>query len=334
MVSGFTVSFFFVFLVTPWWIRLLRRLEFSQIIRIDGPISHRQKEGTPMMGGAAVLISLLLSVLLFTHICSMEMIILSGAALLFGSIGLADDYFKGRNRSSDGLRAYQKLLVQGIGAAGIVAALYVHHGESLFFLRIPGTGTELYVGRSIFFLFAWLYIILMVNSVNLTDGLDGLAAGLSCFPIIIFVLIGMGVGSATAGFISMQSAVPAEIHLHDISIFFASLLGGIVAFMRYNRYPAQIFMGDTGSEALGGMIGTAAVLLKLELFTALISGVFLAESFSVILQVGTYKIRRKRVLLMAPLHHHFELKGWQEGAVVVGFWIFGGFLAGIGIAIL
>lgn len=284
----------------PFLIPFLRRLKFGQHIRTDGPKAHLQKAGTPTMGGLMFFLSLLLSLLL-TGVSNFRLQLLFLTTLGFGLLGFFDDFIKVIMKRPLGLRAREKILGQIILASVFtyIAVVYLGRGTGLL---VPGMSGYLNLGW--FYLpFAVFVLVGTVNAVNLTDGLDGLAAGVTVFAALAYLLITNAWG------------------LTDLSIFSAALLGSCLGFLFFNLYPARIFMGDTGSLALGGAVGALAILTKTELLLLILGGVYVAETFSVILQVLYFKITGgKRIFLMTPLHHHFELKGWSEQRVVFTFW--------------
>jgi len=298
----------------PFLIPFLRRLKFGQHIRTDGPKAHLQKAGTPTMGGLMFFLSLLLSLLL-TGVSNFRLQLLFLITLGFGLIGFFDDFIKVIMKRPLGLRAREKILGQIILASVFtyIAVVYLGRGTGLL---VPGMSGYLNLGW--FYLpFAVFVLVGTVNAVNLTDGLDGLAAGVTVFTALAYLLITKAWG------------------LTDLSIFSAALLGSCLGFLFFNLYPARIFMGDTGSLALGGAVGALAILTKTELLLLILGGVYVAETFSVILQVLYFKITGgKRIFLMTPLHHHFELKGWSEQRVVFTFWTAAALFAVLAVVII
>ena len=295
----------------PFVIPVLRILKFGQSIRKDGPERHLQKAGTPTMGGIIFLVGIVAASLLAAQEpTSLEMIVLVGGTLGFALIGFIDDFIKVVMRRSLGLRAYQKLLGQLVLAfiLAIVAVKALGRGTDI---TLPFTGIHLDIGLFYYPLTAFI-IVGINNAVNLTDGLDGLAAGTTLIASLGFVLI--------AVLLSVQGGVAVLAHESDLAVFAAAVAGGCLGFLRFNAYPARVFMGDTGSLALGGALVSLAVLSKSELILLLVGGVYVAEAFSVIIQVISFQTTGKRVFRMSPLHHHFELGGWSEWRVVVVFW--------------
>ncbi|MCF7944076.1 MAG: phospho-N-acetylmuramoyl-pentapeptide-transferase [Spirochaetia bacterium] len=323
---SFLLSYGLTLISGPKCIQWLKKHQLGQIIKKDGPKNHMVKQGTPSMGGLFLIGSLLITVFTFTFWLSGEILILLTSLLLFSSIGFLDDFLKIKKQTGDGLGFLQKISLQSFAAWGIIYSVYLLKGSSMTKLSIPlSAGFSVEMGIY-YYIISWIYLVGFVNSVNLTDGLDGLAAGLSSFTAFAVIIISFfAVSSNVSGYGPVKGT-------EEVGVFYAALLGSLIAFMFFNRYPAKVFMGDTGSEALGGLFGVTAILLKAEILVLLISGVFIFESISVILQVGYFKMKHKRIFLMAPLHHHYELKGWKEGAIVFRFWLVGGILTGLGTA--
>ena len=309
----------------PWLIRKLRQLQIGQHIRELGPKSHLAKAGTPTMGGLLILFSVTVSALLWGDLTNFYLWLALLMTLAFGAIGFTDDYLKKiAKRNEGGLTARQKFLAQvAVGFAGALA-LYLH----------PGYNTQLAVP---FFKFVtpdlgWGYIPLAVfilvgtsNAVNLTDGLDGLAAGPFLVASAAYLILAYLSGNAkTTAYLQIFHVVGVG----ELAVFCGAMVGAVMGFLWYNTYPAQVFMGDTGSLALGGALGCVALATKHEILLILVGGIFVVEAVSVIMQVGFFKMTHgKRIFRMAPLHHHFELKGWAEPKVIVRFWIIAVILA-------
>jgi phospho-N-acetylmuramoyl-pentapeptide-transferase len=309
--------------LTPVWIKILRAKAIGQQVRADGPQSHLVKQGTPTMGGVVMLIAVLIAILLIDA-PEADTFILMGAILLTGAVGLIDDGSKVVFERSLGLTPKQKLVFQFLIATVfcLVAVNCVHVEPTVsiplvvtFDLGILTTILPIGDGISI----PWLYLIFvnilvvgMCNAVNLTDGLDGLAAG-----TVMLVMI-------------VMAAIAYKTDMLNSAIVAAALAGACVGFLWFNSFPADIFMGDTGSLALGTALGGLAVLTKTEFLVLIIGGLFVIEALSVMIQVAYFKKTRKRIFLMAPLHHHFEKKGWSETKVVIRFWIVSGCFAAIG----
>ena len=296
----------------PIVIPLLRRLKFGQQIRDDGPQRHLKKAGTPTMGGMMFLLGIVVTGLWLAHKSAEGMLVLC-ITLGFGLIGFLDDYIKVVLKRSLGLRAREKLLGQFMLAVVLVGLAVFQFGRGTD-LALPFTGTTLEFGWLFYFVFTVFLIVGMVNAVNLTDGLDGLAAGTSALVAVAYVVIALIKGEA------------------GVAVIMAALVGGCLGFLWYNRYPAKVFMGDTGSLALGGALAAAAVLTRSELTFLIVGAVFLVEELSVIIQVASFKLTGKRVFKMSPLHHHFELSNWSEVRIVLTFWLVTVVFAIIGLA--
>ena len=301
----------------PFLIRSLTAKQIGQPIRADGPASHTAKAGTPTMGGTLIILALFLSTFLLADISNFYVIVALLVTVGFGVIGFADDYLKLKRRNSRGLSARTKLLAQLAVALAAALALYFYPKFSTV-IGIPFL-KNVNPDLGIWYIpFAVLVIVGASNAVNLTDGLDGLAIG----PVII--------GAGTYGVIAYLTGhlkfaeylqVPYVAGVGELSIFCAAILAAGLGFLWFNAYPAQMFMGDVGSLSLGAALGIVAIMTKNEILLVVIGGVFVIEALSVIFQVASYKLRHKRVFLMAPIHHHYELKGWPEPQIIVRFWI-------------
>jgi phospho-N-acetylmuramoyl-pentapeptide-transferase len=317
-------------LLGPWLIRTLRDFQIGQQIRKDGPSSHQSKAGTPTMGGILILVGTLLPTLLWGNMTNLYIWIAFSTTLLFGLVGFLDDYRKIVKKRSLGITAKAKLLYQTLIALAVCVALrylalkgmYNTKLSVPFFKNVtPETALWYPAGLPIALPLAILVVFFIVgssNSVNLTDGLDGLAAG--CVIIAASALTVLCYVSGHARF-SEYLDLPRNSNAAELTIFCGAMAGATIGFLWYNAHPAQVFMGDVGSLSLGGAIGTVAVLIKQELLLPMIGGLFVIEALSVILQVGSFKLTGKRIFRMAPLHHHFELMGWNESQVVIRFWI-------------
>jgi phospho-N-acetylmuramoyl-pentapeptide-transferase len=334
----------------------------NQIIREEGPKSHNSKIGTPTMGGFLVILTILVSLLICGNFNNLYIIILLFATIAFGTIGFIDDYLKISRKTSDGLHAKFKLISQIIVAALITIALYSINkkiGIDTAYITIPFfknlkldfTFLNFYMDFSFFnnilpfnipeifvpfgvviYIFLGIFIIVAFsNAVNVTDGLDGLASGL-----LIAVVITVGVLCYLTGHEKFADYLYLDFMSlsGELLVYCFAFIGGLCGFLWFNSHPAQIFMGDTGSISFGGIIGTMALMIKQELLLAIIGGVFVAEALSVVIQVAYFKIFKKRIFLMSPIHHHFELKGWAESKIITRFWIIGGILAVIAIGSL
>ncbi|MBV6494719.1 MAG: Phospho-N-acetylmuramoyl-pentapeptide-transferase [Turneriella sp.] len=321
----------------PRFIRFLQKLRFGESVRQDGPESHQSKTGTPTMGGLMIMASMSVSIFLWGNLGNLYVTLLWVCTLALSALGFIDDYSKSVKKIPGGMRARTKFFWQILIAAAFATVVfyfpYTPRGEqeqatSLFlpFLKSP------IVNMGIFAIFFWLWIVVGTsNAVNLTDGLDGLATGLSVIVIVTLAAIAYITGLPEVTHYLRVVFVPEA---NEISVFLAALGGACIGFLWFNAYPAQIFMGDTGSLAIGGAIGMSAILIHREVLLILLGGIFVMEALSVILQVGSYKLRKKRIFKMAPIHHHFELIGWHENKVVIRFWIMGVLLALLSLASL
>lgn len=325
--AALLTALFISLIFSPWFIRKLKAKQIGQVVRDDGPQSHFSKKGTPTMGGAMILLSTLLPALLWMDWSNPLLWFVFTITLGFGAIGFLDDYMKISKKNPKGLPGKKKLAGQ-IVIAGIVCTLhYIMTNENGILLFPFFKDLSLSLG--------WLYvpfgtfvIVGASNAVNLTDGLDGLAIGpvlitASCFAILSYVT-----GHHE---IARYLNYPYITGSGELAIFSACLVGAGMGFLWYNTYPAQVFMGDVGSLPLGGALGAIAVFTKHELLLAIVGGVFVMEALSVITQVASFKMTGKRVFRMAPIHHHFELKGWPEPRVIVRFWIISIILAIVGL---
>jgi len=304
-------------------IPMLRRLKFGQQVRDDGPKTHLKKSGTPTMGGIIFLIPICLVSLVLSK-GNLDFILVAILVMLgFGLIGFLDDYIKIAMRRSLGLKAYQKLLAQI--TIGVILSYYAysHLGSSVI---IPFISLEWDVGVMYIPLLTFI-IVGTVNSVNLNDGLDGLASGVTLIVAATLSIMAAYLSSV----LQKQGLEYISVNYNNLMIFAGAVTGGCLGFLRFNAYPARVFMGDTGSMGLGGAVVALAVLLKLPLFLPIIGGVYMAESLSVIIQVASYKLTGKRVFRMSPLHHHFELTGMSEPRVVTMFMIAATLLCLIGL---
>ncbi len=331
-ILGVLTSLFVSFIFGPYLIRHLTNKQFGQSIRDDGPESHLEKSGTPTMGGLLILISITFSTLCWADLTNRYVLVVLIVTLLFGVIGLIDDYKKVIYNNPKGLRAKYKYTAQSV--VGICAAVY------LFQTAVLPVETQLIVPfvKAFVFDLGWLYVVLAYfvivgssNAVNLTDGLDGLAI----LPTVMVAgaLAIFAYATGHAGF-SKYLGIPFIPGVGEVAVFCAAIVGSGLGFLWFNTYPAQVFMGDIGALALGAALGVVAVVTRQELALFIMGGVFVMETVSVILQVGSYKLTGKRIFRMAPLHHHYELKGWPEPRVIVRFWIITVILVLIGLASL
>ncbi len=310
------IAFLITVLASPIFIPLLRRLKFGQSIREEGPQSHMKKTGTPTMGGIMIILSIVITTLMMYHRLvdqplSTDLLLILLVLIGYGLLGFIDDFIKVVLKRNLGLTSKQKLFGQLVIA--IVFYLILRTGEISTALAIPGTSIEIELG----FLYPILVILMIVgtsNAVNLTDGLDGLVSGTAVIAFGALAILAWSV----------------SIHL-ETAIFSLAVVGALLGFLMFNAHPAKVFMGDTGSLALGGSLAAVAILLQAEILLVIIGGVFVLETLSVMIQVVSYKTRGKRVFLMSPLHHHYELKGWSEWRVVMTFWLVGFVLAILGL---
>jgi phospho-N-acetylmuramoyl-pentapeptide-transferase len=311
-------AFFICFLLGPWMIRKLANMQVGQYIRDDGPKSHFDKAGTPTMGGTLIILSVTVSVLLWSDLTNYFVWIVLFVTLGFGLIGFIDDYLMQVKKQSKGLTVRKKLILQAIVALITGYLVYASPNFSTV-VTIPffkNASPDFGWG---YILFAAFVIVGASNAVNLTDGLDGLAIGPVIIAAATYMIFAYVSGHVKiAGYLQLNYVSGAG----ELSIFCGALAGAGLGFLWFNSYPAQIFMGDVGSLSLGAFLGTVAVITKQEILLALVGGLFVIEALSVIFQVGFFKMTSgKRIFRMAPLHHHFELKGWPEPKVIVRFWI-------------
>jgi len=313
------VSLTLTLVATPAWITFLRGREVGQQIRVDGPAAHLAKTGTPTMGGLLILATAVFAYLVMAkpwnspedHALGLLAV---GATLAAGLLGFLDDFSKIRKARSLGLKARSKLLFQLAISAAVGYAAYQVIGPELTLVNIPLIETQVDFGF-MYFLLVFVIVVGTSNAVNLTDGLDGLAAGTVMIVMLSFGAIAFRLGSL------------------DLALFSTAIAGACIGFLWYNSYPANIFMGDTGSLALGTAVAVMAILTKTELLLVLIGGIFVIEALSVIIQVGWFRMFGKRPFKMAPIHHHFELLGWSETTIMVRFWIVTAVLAGLGFSL-
>ncbi|MFZ0522683.1 MAG: phospho-N-acetylmuramoyl-pentapeptide-transferase [Candidatus Acidiferrales bacterium] len=322
-------------LLGPWVIERLRELQVKQYIREEGPKAHQKKAGTPTMGGVLIVASIVIPTLLWADLRNPYVILATGATLAFGAIGFVDDYNKVVRKRNMGLRPRAKFSLQVLTCVAVGTVLLSLQSQGVystqlsvpFFKRLhPNLVISSLLARDFiwplayvpFVLFLVLVIVGCSNAVNLTDGLDGLAIGcVLVSAVALTVLTYLSSNAKFSDYLDIQRIPDAG----ELVIFCGSLAGASLGFLWYNAHPAEMFMGDVGSLALGGAIGTVAVIIKQEILLLSIGGVFVLEALSVIIQVGSFKLTGKRVFRMAPLHHHFELLGWSESKIIVRFWI-------------
>ena len=322
-------------LIGPFVIDRLRQFQIGQYIREEGPQSHQKKVGTPTMGGVLICISILVPTLLWSDLSNAFVWVVMFATVAFGAIGFADDYIKVVHKRNLGLTSRQKLFFQLVASTIIAVTLLYLRAEGLYSTRLVVPFFKKFrpdlIVDSVLHTHLWplaflpfvIFVVLIIsgssNAVNLTDGLDGLAIGCTIIAAGALAVLTYVSGHVVfADYLEIQR-MPA---VSELTIFCGAMVGASIGFLWYNAHPAEIFMGDVGSLALGGAIATVAVIIKQELLLPFIGGVFILEMLSVILQVGSYKLRGgKRIFRMAPLHHHFELGGWSEAKVIARFWI-------------
>jgi len=315
----------------PLVIRRLKALNVGESIRADGPKSHHAKSGTPTMGGILLLGALLASALLWMDLDNLYTWIVLLATAGFGAIGLTDDYLKKFRPGSRGLTARFKISAQTLLSLGLVLLLFFNRNEHTTLLYVPFLKKAVLDLGWLYVPFATLLLVGYSNGVNLTDGLDGLATGL-----VIMVALTLAVLCYLAGRADYAAylQIPFIKRSWELAVYSLALVGAAVGFLWFNAHPAEIMMGDTGSLALGGVIGVISLVIKKEILLFLLGGVFVLEVLSVAIQVASFKLTGKRVFKMAPLHHHFELLGWPESKVVARFWILGGLFAILGLSTL
>jgi phospho-N-acetylmuramoyl-pentapeptide-transferase len=321
--------------IGPLVINRLRDFQVGQYIREDGPKSHQKKSGTPTMGGLLIAISIVIPTLLWADLGNRFVWIAIFSTCAFAAIGFADDYIKVVNRRNLGLTGKAKIGLQVATSVVIAIALIAMQTRGLYSTKlvvpfVKQFRPDLVIGSLLrepalwplaflpFVAFVVLVIVGSSNAVNLTDGLDGLAIGCTVIAAGALSILTYVSGHATFSTYLELQRMP---QIGEVTIFCGAMVGASIGFLWYNAHPAEVFMGDVGSLALGGAIGTVAVMIKQELLLPFIGGVFVIEALSVILQVGSYKLRKKRIFKMAPLHHHFELLGWSESKIIVRFWI-------------
>ena len=331
-ILGVLTALFISFILGPYLIRHLTHKQIGQSVREDGPATHLDKIGTPTMGGLLILISISVSTLCWADLSNRYVWVVLLVTLLFGLIGLVDDYKKVTRNDSRGLSARYKYAAQSL--VGLAAALYLYQSATLAVetqLIVPFVKTLVFDLGWLYVLLAYLVIVGASNAVNLTDGLDGLAI----LPTVM-VAGALAIFAYAAGNIRFADylGIPYVPGVGEVAIFCAAMVGAGLGFLWFNAYPAQVFMGDIGALSLGAALGVVAVAVRQELALFIMGGIFVMEAVSVILQVASFKLTGRRVFRMAPLHHHYELKGWPEPRVIVRFWIITVILVLIGLASL
>ncbi|MFO0592953.1 MAG: phospho-N-acetylmuramoyl-pentapeptide-transferase [Polyangiaceae bacterium] len=331
------------FVLAPWFIRELKRKQIGQVVRTEGPATHHVKAGTPTMGGALILLSLLLPTVLWADLRNPFVLSTTAVTAGYGVIGYLDDYLKIKRKNTGGLPGRYKLIGQTlIGGAAISYTFLSPKGMPPDWALIRTRLAIPFVAFSKFSpdLPLWFYVPFAVfvlvatsNAVNLTDGLDGLAIG----PVMInagtYLILAYIAGAAIAGFsLAAYLDIPKIQSAGELAVYCGAVIGAGIGFLWYNTYPAQVFMGDLGALALGGGLGMLAIFTKNELLSVLLGGIFFIETASVITQVVSFKLTGKRIFLMAPIHHHYEKKGWAEPKIIVRFWIISILLALVSLA--
>ncbi len=319
------------FVFIPWFIEKLQSMRIGQPIREDGPESHLSKKGTPTMGGLVIVSSAFLSTFLWARLDVVYVWLILAALVGFGAVGLVDDVRKLKGRNSRGVSGKIRLGWEILIALAISVVLYMKPGFPTA-VAVPFFKTVLPDLGWGYVLLSTFVIVGAANAVNLTDGLDGLAIGPAAICFATYLLLAYFAGNVRiAGYLQ----IPYVPGTGELTVFCGAMVGASIGFLWYNTYPAQIFMGDVGSLSLGGSLGTLAVMAKQEILLAIVGGIFVVETVSVICQVGWFKVSNgKRIFRMAPIHHHFELKGWPEPKVIVRFWIISIILALIAVSTL
>lgn len=319
-------------MVGPTMIRHLSFRQIGQVVRNDGPESHISKTGTPTMGGSLILVAIAVSTLLWADLTNRYVWVVLLVTMLFGTIGFVDDYIKLVRQDPKGLLSRYKYFWQSVVGLGAAIFLYMTVQTPAETQLIVPFFKEIIIPLGAWYLLVvYLVIVGSSNAVNLTDGLDGLAI----MPTVM-VAAALGLFSYVAGHFEFANylQIPHIPGAGELTVFCAAMVGAGLGFLWFNTYPAQVFMGDVGALALGAALGTVAVLVRQELVLLIMGGVFVIETLSVMIQVASYKLRGKRVFLMAPIHHHYELKGWPEPRIIVRFWIITVFLVLVGLATL
>jgi len=309
----------------------LKRLKVGQSVRSDGPATHLVKTGTPTMGGILIIGSVVIAMLLWGDLNNRMIWLTLISLVAFGVIGFIDDYLKVSRRDSAGLPAWGKLVGQFVAALAVVLYLYFSRGAETTLLYVPFLKNPVVDMGTLWIPFAVLLIMGESNAVNFSDGLDGLLAGL-----LILVFITLGILTYISGRVDYSEylGIPYIPEAGELTVFCFAIVGALIGFLWFNAHPAEVFMGDVGSLSLGAVVAVLSLVMKKEILILVIGGVFVLEIASVIIQVVVFKLRKKRVFRMSPLHHHFELSGWAETKVVVRFWILGGLCAIIALSTL
>jgi phospho-N-acetylmuramoyl-pentapeptide-transferase len=319
-------------LIGPAMIRWLQRLQIGQTVRDDGPQSHLSKAGTPTMGGLLILAAIMISSILWADLTNHYVLATLTIVVTYGAIGFVDDYRKVIRKDSKGLIARWKYFWQSVIAIAVAFYLYsIAHLEAETALLVPFFKEVMPQLGALYLVIAYFAIVGTSNAVNLTDGLDGLAIVPTILVAGAFAIFAYVTGNVN---FSEYLNIPFIPYTSELVIVCTAIVGAGLGFLWFNTYPAQVFMGDVGSLALGGTLGILAVLVRQEIVLIIMGGIFVVETLSVILQVGSFKLRGQRIFRMAPIHHHYELKGWPEPRVIVRFWIVSLILVLVGLATL
>jgi len=317
------------FIMGPYLITRLKKMNIGEVVREDGPPAHVVKEGTPTMGGTLIIIVIIFTVMLWGNLNNAYIWLLSFVTVGMGLIGFIDDYKKVVKKHKKGMRPAVKFTAQV--SVALAAALFLYYTKSDTVITIPFFKKVAIDLRWLYIPFVVLIIVGTSNAVNLTDGLDGLAIGPMTISAGTYMLL---------AYLTGHLKIAAYLHIMhvpmagEVTVFAGAMVGASLGFLWFNTYPAQVFMGDVGSLPLGGALGTLAVMTKQEALLLIVGGIFVVEALSVIFQVGSYKLTGKRVFAMAPVHHHYELKGWAEPKIIVRFWIISLILALVAISTL
>lgn len=316
----------------PWTIKCLKRISMTQQIRDDGPQTHLKKSGTPTMGGLLIIASILAALFLWGDLENMYVLLMVFSIVGFGAVGFLDDYLKAVRKDPKGLSGWYKFGAQIVLSLIIGIVLYMNPQDPYSdVLSIPFFKRWLFDLGLFYIPFSVLVIVGSSNAVNLTDGIDGLAVGLVGIALIANMVLVYISGNAKFAQYLQVLFLPGT---GELTVVCGAMLGASLGFLWFNSYPASVFMGDVGSLSLGGALGTLAIITKHEIVLAVVGGIFVIETLSVVLQVASFKLRGKRIFRMAPIHHHFELKGWHESKVIIRFWIVGIMLALLSLATL
>ncbi|PHM46434.1 putative group 4 glycosyl transferase [Xenorhabdus mauleonii] len=331
-IVGLLTALFIALWMGPTLIAYLQKLQIGQVVRNHGPESHFSKRGTPTMGGLLILFSITISVLLWARLDNPYVWCVLVVLVGYGIVGFVDDYLKVVRKDTKGLIARWKYFWQSVLALGVAFSMYsIGKDTPATQLVVPFFKEVMPQLGLLYILLAYFVIVGTSNAVNLTDGLDGLAIMPTVLVAAGFALVAWATGNVN---FANYLHIPYLSHAGELVIVCTAIVGAGLGFLWFNTYPAQVFMGDVGSLALGGALGTIAVLLRQEFLLVIMGGVFVVETLSVILQVGSFKLRGQRIFRMAPIHHHYELKGWPEPRVIVRFWIISLMLVLIGLATL